>query len=68
MEKLPNWDSNQECCRLRATTLKSVKKQCTSERFLVSIFLTNTDIAEATLLLESLQNESLSFCEITLPG
>ena len=35
-------------------SLKSVKKWCTSERFLVNIFLTNTDIAETKVSLESL--------------
>ena len=40
----------------RGRLLKSVKKQCTSERFLVNIFLTNTDIAEIKVSLERLQN------------
>ena len=35
-------------------SLKSVKKQCRSERVLVNIFLTNTDIAETKVSLESL--------------
>ena len=30
------------------------KHKCTSERFLVNIFLTNTDIAETKVSLESL--------------
>ena len=34
--------------------LKSVKKKCTTERFLVNIFLANTDIAETKVSLESL--------------
>ena len=34
--------------------LKYVKKECTSERFLVNIFLSNTDTAETKVSLESL--------------